>query len=82
MKFHGNIITEQGVKFGVIIVKPHVTKSPTTAARMQELGQRAWGQLPIVLIGEDGQHLRPQRHRPLHGECAPQTDTNAGVEHR
>ena len=54
MKFHGNLITEQGVKFGVIIVKPHVTKSRQASAEMQRFGQRAWGQLPIVLLGEDG----------------------------
>jgi hypothetical protein len=54
VRFDGAVIKEQGVTFGVIIVKRSVLNSPTHRAEMQTFGQLAWGPMPIVLMAQDG----------------------------
>lgn len=54
MKFQGAVIKEQGVTFGVLVVKPHVLNDSTRAAEMRRFGVKAWGQIPIVLMAQDG----------------------------
>ena len=44
MKFQGALVKEQGVTFGIIVVKPHVLNSPSEADSMRTFGVRAFGQ--------------------------------------
>ena len=55
MQFEGAVIKEQGVTFGIVIVKPSVLHSPQSKAEMQRFGTRAWGAMPIVLMAQDSQ---------------------------
>jgi hypothetical protein len=52
--FDGALIQEQGVKFGLLIVKPHVLHDPGAQNEMRDFGTRAWGRIPIVLMAQDG----------------------------
>ena len=40
MKFQGALVKEQGVTFGIIVVKPHVLNSPSEADSMRTFGVR------------------------------------------
>lgn len=53
MKFQGALVKEQGVTFGIIIVKPHVLNSPSEATSMRGFGVRAFGPVPIILMAQD-----------------------------
>jgi hypothetical protein len=53
VNFDGALVTEQGVTFGVLAVKPHVLRDTERAAEMRKLGTRAWGRVPIVLMAQD-----------------------------
>lgn len=53
MKFQGALIKEQGVTFGIVIVKPQVLDQPATASAMREFGVRAFGPVPIVLMAQN-----------------------------
>lgn len=53
MKFQGALVNEQGVTFGIIIVKPNVLNSPSEAASMRGFGVRAFGPVPIILMAQD-----------------------------
>ncbi len=53
MKFQGALVKEQGVTFGIIIVKPHVLNSPSETASMRGFGVRAFGPVPIILMAQD-----------------------------
>lgn len=53
MKFQGALVKEQGVTFGIIIVKPHVLNSSSEAASMREFGVRAFGPVPIILMAQN-----------------------------
>lgn len=53
MKFQGALVKEQGVTFGIIIVKPHVLNSSSETASMRGLGVRAFGPVPIILMAQD-----------------------------
>ena len=50
MKFQGALVKEQGVTFGIIVVKPHVLNSPSEADSMRIFGVRAFGPVPIILM--------------------------------
>lgn len=54
MQFEGAKITEQGVTFGIVIVKPHVLNSPTDRAGARSLGIQAFGRIPIILMAQNG----------------------------
>lgn len=53
MKFQGALIKEQGVTFGIIIVKPHVLQNSNEAESMRIFGIRAFGNIPIVLMAQN-----------------------------
>jgi len=54
VNFQGAVLTEQGVTFGVLIVKAHVLHDPQLRAEMRHFGVRAWGRMPIVLMAQNG----------------------------
>lgn len=53
MKFQGSVIRDQGVTFGMIIVKPHVLESQSHINEMLQLGNRAFGFMPIILMSQN-----------------------------
>jgi ABC-type transport system involved in cytochrome c biogenesis permease subunit len=53
MRFQGSVIEEQGITFGVIIVKPHILHNANERARMQGFGRRVFGLIPIILMAQD-----------------------------
>ena len=53
MKFQGALVKEQGVTFGIIVVKPHVLNSPSEADSMRTFGVRAFGPVPIILMAQN-----------------------------
>lgn len=53
MRFEGALVKEQGVTFGVVVVKSHVLNSPDERQNMIRFGQAAWGAVPIVLMSQD-----------------------------
>ena len=57
MKFQGALVKEQGVTFGIIVVKPHVIDNPSEANSMRTLGARAFGPVPIILMAQNSRGL-------------------------
>lgn len=53
MKFQGALIKEQGVLFGIVVVKAHVLNSPSDRNQILNFGIRAFGAVPIVLMAQD-----------------------------
>ena len=53
MKFQGSLIKEQGVTFGITIVKPHVLNNSTEREQMQQFGAQVFGLIPIVLMAQN-----------------------------
>lgn len=53
MKFQGALVKEQGVTFGIIIVKPHVLNSSPEADSMRGVGVRVFGAVPIILMAQN-----------------------------
>lgn len=53
MRFQGAKITEQGVTFGILIVKSHVLNSPSQRDEMLTHGVRLFGGVPTVLMAQD-----------------------------
>ena len=53
MKFQGALIKEQGVTFGIVVVKPNVLNRPSEAEGMQNFGIRVFGAIPIVLMAQN-----------------------------
>ena len=53
MRFQGAVVKEQGVTFGIVIVKPHILQSVTDKAQMQHFGSRVFGSMPIVLMAQN-----------------------------
>lgn len=53
MRFQGALVKEQGVTFGIIIVKPHVLQSESESNSMRAFGTRAFGLVPIVLMSQN-----------------------------
>jgi len=53
MRFQGSVIKEQGVTFGIVVVKPHILNLPNERNDMQTFGRRAFGMMPIVLMAQD-----------------------------
>lgn len=54
MRFEGAVVKEQGVTFGVLMVKRPVLRDATRRSEMRAFGTRAWGRMPIVLAAQDG----------------------------
>jgi hypothetical protein len=57
MKFEGAKLKEQGVTFGIVIVKPSVLHSSSDQMGMRQLGTRAFGPVPIVLMAQDSRGI-------------------------
>lgn len=53
MQFEGAKVTEQGVMFGIVVVKSHILRSTTDQAGARLLGTRVFGAIPIVLMAQD-----------------------------
>ncbi len=64
MQFEGAKVTEQGVTFGIVIVKPHVLNSSQEQAGARALGTQAFGPIPIVLMAQDGHGVPTYQGRP------------------
>lgn len=64
MHFEGAVVKEQGVRFGIVIVKPHVLHSRDEQQNARLLGTRAFGPMPIVLMAQDGRGTPTYLGRP------------------
>lgn len=53
MTFQGAKIREQGVTFGILVVKPEVLRNNTKAQEMRQFGTRCFGCIPIILMAQD-----------------------------
>jgi membrane glycosyltransferase len=53
MQFEGAKVREQGVTFGIVVVKSHVLSSATEQATMRQLGTRVFGPIPVILMAQD-----------------------------
>lgn len=53
MRFQGSVIKEQGVIFGIVVVKPHILQMPNERTQMQNLGRQAFGVIPIILMAQN-----------------------------
>ena len=53
MRFQGALIKEQGVIFGIIVVKPHVLQNQADANTMRSFGSRVFGSVPIILMAQN-----------------------------
>ncbi|MFT9057761.1 MAG: hypothetical protein ABF449_14370 [Ethanoligenens sp.] len=53
MTFQGAVVKEQGVTFGIIIVKSYVLNSDSDKNQMQMFGLRAFGNIPIILMAQN-----------------------------
>ena len=53
MRIQGACLKEQGVTFGILVVKPHVLQSPSERSSMQSLGVQLFGMMPIILMAQD-----------------------------
>jgi len=64
MQFEGAKITEQGVTFGIVIVKPTVLNNSQEQTDARALGTQAFGPIPIVLMAQDGRGVPNYQGRP------------------
>ena len=53
MRFDGALVNEQGVRFGLIVVKQQVLRDAVAQRGAQDLGRRVWGNVPVVLMAQD-----------------------------
>lgn len=56
-QFEGAKITEQGVTFGIVIVRPHVLHNTQDQIGMRALGAQAFGPIPIILMAQDSRGI-------------------------
>jgi hypothetical protein len=64
MQFEGAKIREQGITFGIIIVKSHVLHNTAEQVNVREFGARVFGSIPIVLMAQDSQGVPTYQGRP------------------
>jgi hypothetical protein len=64
MDFDGAVVTEQGVTFGIVIVKAHVLNSSPEEVGVRALGTQAFGPIPIVLMAQDSRGVPTYNGRP------------------
>lgn len=57
MRFQGALIKEQGVTFGIVVVKPHVLQNDTEANTMRSFGKQVFGLVPIVLMAQNSRGI-------------------------
>lgn len=53
MKFQGSVITEQGVTFGVVIVRKHILSNQHEANNLIANFGKFFGNVPVVLMAQD-----------------------------
>lgn len=53
MKFQGALVKEQGVAFGLVVVKSHVLHNPMEADSVRRFGEQVFGAIPIVLMAQN-----------------------------
>ena len=63
-QFEGTKVTEQGLTFGIVIVKAHVLRSSHEQTRARALGTQAFGPVPIVLMAPDSRGVPTYEGRP------------------
>lgn len=57
MKFQGAVVKEQGIIFGIVVVKSHIRNNPTAKEQMQSFGRQAFGMIPIVLMAQNSRGI-------------------------
>lgn len=53
MKFQGALVTEQGVTFGIVLVKQHILNDAEERANATVFGKQAFGPVPIILVAQN-----------------------------
>lgn len=53
MRFQGAIVKEQGVTFGIAIVKQHIVQNRSEASRTIGSFAPVFGGIPVVLMAQD-----------------------------
>ena len=54
LQVDGALVREQGVTFGIVVVKPHVIQSTSEAQQtIRSLGRTLFPQVPVVLMAQD-----------------------------
>jgi hypothetical protein len=53
MTFEGAVVREQGVTFGIVIVRSSVLNNPSSRDEMTTFGRQVFGAMPIVLMAQD-----------------------------
>ena len=64
MTFQGSLIKEQGVTFGIVVVKPTVLHNSNDANTMRRFGTHVFGPVPIVLMAQDARGVPTYSGRP------------------
>jgi hypothetical protein len=64
MNIDGAVIKEQGVTFGIVVVKSHVLNSGSERDAMVSLGRQSFGFIPIVLMTQDSRGVPTYWGRP------------------
>lgn len=57
MKIDGALVKEQGVTFGIIVVKSHVLHNKSEQDNMRRFGMRLFGNMPIILMTQDSRGI-------------------------
>lgn len=57
MKFQGAVIKEQGIKFGIVIVKSHVIRNRSEADKTIQGFGSLFGWIPVVLMAQDSKGI-------------------------
>ena len=64
MQFEGAKIRQQGVVFGIVVVKEHVLQSRDEQFTARVLGTKVFGLVPIVLMAQDHRGVATFQGRP------------------
>ncbi|MBN2435896.1 MAG: hypothetical protein JXK07_11590 [Spirochaetes bacterium] len=63
MKIQGAVIKEQGVTFGIVVTKKHIVDSKTESEKAFRAFNGVFGNIPIVLMGQDSRGIPKYRGR-------------------
>ena len=64
MQFEGCVLKEQGITFGIAIVKPHVLQNRSQAQQAIASFSVAFGHVPTVLMAQDSRGVPTYYGRP------------------
>lgn len=53
MQFQGSVLTEQGITFAIVIVKPHVLQSSSTCEEVRGGFQSHFPGMPVILMAQN-----------------------------